>query len=120
VLLANLLGDRLLFGRGLGSQANALDRLGHLVHHRSLLREHHLVLLLRDVRPVRGSVDVALRDRFPLDHGPLLADRHGVRLHLGRDVLAESGPAGLLGGGADTDPLLRARHASSVVGPDVS
>src|SRR6476469_9368263 len=52
LLLADLLGHRLLLGDLLLAELDALDRDGLLLHDRALLGEHDLVLLLRDRRAV--------------------------------------------------------------------
>jgi hypothetical protein len=68
------------------------------------------VLLLGDGRPVVGGPAVRIGDRLALDGDLLVRDRHGHLLVLGHDVLAQPGPPGLPGLGADVEPLLRAGH----------
>jgi hypothetical protein len=61
------------------------------------------VLLVGDRRAVQGVVDVALGNRFALQHRLLFADRDRFRDLLGDDVLAQAGAALLPLAGADAE-----------------
>src|SRR4051794_29791559 len=110
LFLADLLGDLLLRALGLGAQAHPLLRDGFLAHHRVLLVEHHLVLLLGDLGTVVGGVGVVLGDRLALETDLFVRDRHGLGHVLGDDVLAEPRAAPLAGLRPDVQLLLRAGH----------
>src|SRR5436309_2455126 len=93
-LLANLLGNLALVGDRVFLQPDALLRRRLLVDDRDLLVQHHLVLLLGDLRPVEGLLPVGLSDRLALDAKLLALNRHGG-LHLfGHDVLAQPSATG--------------------------
>src|SRR5215216_5114975 len=96
LLLVDLLGHLALVGHGLGVKPDPLAGHGPLADHDLLLVQGDLVLLLGDVRPAAGRVQVGVCDRLALD--PDLLARHRQRHHRdpagdGGDVLAEPGPA---------------------------
>src|SRR3712207_6254878 len=109
-LLADLPAHLGLLGDLIALEADAL--LGHraLLDDRLLGVERDLVLLLGDVAAGQRGVAVGVRDRLALDPDLLAGDGDGLGDVLGDDVLAQPGPADLLGAGADVEPLLRAGH----------
>ena len=60
LLLADLLGDLLLLGAGLGAQADPLDRDGFLGHHRALGVQGDFVFFLADGEAGQRDVPVGL------------------------------------------------------------
>ena len=97
-------------GDGLLVDPHPLDRDGLLVDDDPLLGEGHLVLLRGDVAAGHRLVAVGVGDRLALEAHLLVAHRDGRGDVLGDDVLAQPGPAGLAGLGADVELLLRAGH----------
>src|SRR5215218_8633694 len=110
LLLADLLGDLALVGHGLGVEADPLLGHGPLLHHRLLLAQGDLVLLLGDGRAAGRGIQVGVGDRLALDPDLLALHRHRHLLGLGGDVLAQPGPAPLAGLGPDPQLLLGAGH----------
>src|SRR5688572_20122336 len=64
LLLADRLGHPLLVGHGVLVEPHPLAGHDPLLHHRLLLPQHHLVLLLRDLRTRGGGVQVGVGDRL--------------------------------------------------------
>src|SRR5215218_3516568 len=110
LLLADLLGDLALVGHGLGVEADPLLGHGPLLHHRLLLAQGDLVLLLGDGRAAGRGIQVGVGDRLALDPDLLTLHRHGHLLGLGDHGLAQPGPAPLPGLGPDPQLLLGAGH----------
>src|SRR5215217_9463935 len=110
LLLVDLLGHLALVGHGLGVKPDPLAGHGPLADHDLLLAQGDLVLLLGDVRPAGGRVQVGVGDRLALDPDLLAGHRHRHLLGLGGHVLAEPGPAALAGLGPDLELLLGAGH----------
>ena len=98
--------DFFLAGDLLLGQPDPLDRHRLGGHDRPFGVQGYLVLFLGDLRPVHRLPEVGLGDRLALEADLLVADRHRLGHRLGDHVLAQPGPAGLLGGGADAHPLL--------------
>src|SRR5215207_9563831 len=95
LLLADLLGHPLLAGHGVLVEPDPLSGHDPLLHHRLLLPQDHLVLLLRDLRAGGGGVQVGVGDRLALHPHPLPLDRDGLLDLLGGDVLAQPDPTPL-------------------------
>src|SRR4051794_20961446 len=110
LLLADLAADGLLLGDRLGAQFHPLHGDGLGRDHGALGVQCDLVLLLRDRGAVVGVAAVGLGDRLALQGDFLVRHRHRDLLVLGDHVLAQPGPPGLAGLGADAELLLRAGH----------
>jgi hypothetical protein len=143
VLLADLAADLLLLGDGLLAKPNPF--LGHrpLLDHRLLLMQDDLVLLLGDLRPAGGGIEVGVGDRLAFDPHLLALHRPHVKVqgvtvgqlhHLGRPAsgnpvgsvgndsagIGESGAVGCCmitpSGGASDAPAIRQWPSTEVVG----
>src|SRR5215203_2110605 len=110
LLLADLLGHPLLVGYGVLVEPDPLPGHDPLLHHRLLLPQDYLVLLLGDVRTGGGGVQVGVGDRLALHPHLFPLDRDGLLDLLGSDVLAQPDPTPLPLGGADPQLLLGAGH----------
>src|SRR5215211_4514345 len=110
LLLADLLGYPLLAGHRVLVEPHPLSRHDPLLDHRLLLPQHHLVLLLGELRAGGGGVAVGVGDRLALHPHPLPPHRNGLLHLLGGDVLAQPDPALLPLSGPDPQLLLRAGH----------
>src|ERR671921_106492 len=77
-----------LVGHGLLLHAHPLLGHGPLLDHRLLLVQHDLVLLLGDLRPLEGLVDVPVGDRLALEAELPALHREPPRPPLGGPVAA--------------------------------
>ena len=110
LLLADLLGDRLVVCDGLLAQPHALLGHGALLGHELLLVEHDLVLLLGDGRTGGRVADVGVADRLALDAHLLSLHGNGLLDLLGDDVLAQPRASALTLGLTHPQLLFGAGH----------